>query len=122
MGDTHSASWMDDVASAARAAWLGVETSALIASSPAAPIVDHVTLADPTIESGMMSLSDAHQALAEAATAKGSVKPDDPVTDGQTESLMIDPVAELGWGDDVAITDDFGDLTGSDGMSGKGLI
>lgn len=113
---------MDDMAGAARAAWLGLETSALIASSPAAPIVDHVALADPAIATGITALSDAHSALAEAATAKGSVTAGDPIAGGQTESLVIDPVAELGWGEGVALTENFGELTASDVSGEAGLF
>jgi len=120
VGDSQSSSWMDDVAGAARAAWLGLETSALIASSPAAPIADRVPLADPTMDAGITALSEAHGALAEAATAKGSVTAKDPVDDGQTASLVIDPVAELGWGEDTGLTDNVDEMMGSDVSGGNG--
>lgn len=93
-----SSSWAGDIggaaASAAKGAWLGLETAAVIASSPAAALEDvSLTISDPVGQSGLTALAESHDALASAIEAKSTeddVSEAISVSDEATTSLTVD--------------------------------
>jgi len=82
------------VADAARDAWVGVESAAIIASSPAAPLHDNVQFADAVADAAVTALANANEALGSAADARGVADQISEATDDNREpeiALMVDP-------------------------------
>lgn len=59
-------SWTDTLKGAA----LAVEIGAVVASSPAAAVQDHIQLADPVMDTGITALAANHEALGAVAEAR----------------------------------------------------
>lgn len=64
--------WLDGLAGAARSAWVGVEASAIIASSPAGVVESTgVPLSDPLAQAAVVAIADAGDALQTSTQARG---------------------------------------------------
>lgn len=114
--------WLAGLADAAKGAWMGLEASAIIASSPGATIVENagIQLADPFIESGITALADTGEALQSAVGARSDGEDIGEATDVDrpvTTSLMVDPPSWIAdpstdWGMDTSESGDASNATG----------
>lgn len=126
---TDQSSWADRAADAAKGLWVGAETAAIIATSPAAGIADsNLPLTDPVTNSGVSALAAGHEALTSAVEARGDyerVGDETDVAQEPTTSLTVDPPSwlsepsdlEASINDDLArawVWDDSGDLGNGD--------
>ncbi len=99
---TTDGSWVERVADSAKQAgkdaWLGLEASAIIASSPAGLVENSGLVTDPVDNAAITALSNANESLSEMVQARGKADELAESTDvvhEQTSSLLVDPPSWL---------------------------
>lgn len=104
-----SGSWTDTL----RGAALAVEIGAVVASSPAAAVHDHIDLADPVMDAGITALAAGHDALGAAAEARQDA---DEVADAIDVAHDVTTSAPLGDAEQATDVADHADAdAGTDG-------
>lgn len=109
---TSDDSWVESLVESAREAgknaWLGLETSAIIASSPAGIIEDSGLVTDPIGQAAITALDASHESLVEMVQAQAKadeLAESTDVSHEPTTSLLVDPPSWLESAGDITDED-----------------